>query len=270
MAYILKKQITPDKQNEITHATRCQMQHNNITDRARTFFTKMEERAQEIMEEARVSGQLVADADSDPFKRSFLQFKGAIIAQFMAIIQKGSTTYQTQIMPNARGVDMIALSQLFNSWHTKVLTMMNNAFDNVIERNLEQEYKDIMESYNLVRDKFNCRQCGAKLTIKQFYFHASYITCEYCQTQNTFDPGTKARMMEHIARPLAESRCLEQYEHFREERSKVGAKAAAPAYEAYLKAMIQEMDELLPGLNEQHQHFYNRMINDYHKLGIAW
>lgn len=246
------------------------MQHNNITARARTFFTKMEERAQQIMEEARASGQVVADADSDPYKRSFLQFKGAIIAQFTVIIQKGSTTYQTQIMPNAGGAEMITLSQLYSNWNTKIVTMMNSAFDGVVERNLEQEYKDIMESYNLARDKFNCKQCGAKLTISQFYFQASYITCEYCQTQNTFDPGTKARMMEHIARPLAASRCLEQYELFREERAKGGARAATPVYEAYLKAVIHEMDELLPGLHEQHQHFYNRMMNDYHKLGIAW
>lgn len=246
------------------------MQNNNITDRARTFFTKMDERAEEIMEEAKASGQLVADADSDPFKRSYLQFKGAIIAQFTAIIQKGATTFQTQIMPKAGGAEMISLSQLYNNWHTKVLSMMTHAFDDVEERNLEQEYKEIIESYNLAKDKFHCKQCGAKLAIKQFYFHASYISCEYCQTQNTFDPGTRARLMEHIARPLAESRCLEQYELFREERSKIGAKAATPAYEAYLAAVIHEMDELLPGLNEQHQNFYNRMINDYHKLGIAW
>jgi len=246
------------------------MQNNSLTERAHTFFDKMEARAQEIMEEAKASGQLVADADQDPFKRSFLQFKGAIIAQFTAIIQKGSTIYQTQIMPKARGTEMISISQLFSNWHAKVLTMMNQAFDGIVERNLEEEYQEIMASYNLAKDQFTCKQCGARLAIKQFYFHASYITCEYCQTQNTFDPGTKARLLEHIARPLAESRCVNEYEHFREERSKLGASAATPAYEAYLKAMIHEMDNILPGLNEQHQNFYNRMLNDYHKLGIAW
>jgi len=246
------------------------MDNNTITARATTFFKKMEARAGEIMEEAKISGQLVADADKDPYKRSYLQFKGAIIAQFTSIIQKGSTTFQTQVMPNARGLEMIALSQLYNDWNAKIVSMMNHAFEQVEERNLEQEYADIMESYRLAIEKFVCKQCGAKLTMDKFYFQASYIACEFCNTQNTFDPGSKARMMEHIARPLAASRCLKQYERFLEERSQSGRKAAASAYEDYLKAMIQEMDNLLPGLSEQHQNFYERMMNDYNKLGIAW
>src|SRR5690606_12093839 len=98
------------------------MQNNSLTERAHTIIDKIEEREQEINEEAKESRQLVADADQDPFKRSFLQLKGAIIAQFTAIIQKGSTIYQTQIMPKARGTEMISISQLFSNWHAKVLT----------------------------------------------------------------------------------------------------------------------------------------------------
>lgn len=242
----------------------------NLIDRANTYFHKMEVRSQEIMDEVKETGQLLADADSDPYKRSYLQFKSGIIAQFTAIIQKGSETFQTQILPKANTFEMVTLSQLYNTWHTKVLNMMTNAFDGVMERNLEKEYTEIMQAYNLIREKFNCRQCGALLEIKGLYFTATYLTCGFCQTQNTFDPGTKARMIEHIARPLAESRCKEQYEIYRQKKSTEGHKAASAEYEKYVKAMIKQMNKILPGMEAQNQNFYNRLINDYTNLLVQW
>lgn len=241
-----------------------------LIQRAQTYFNKMEQRCEEILHEVKESAQLIADADIDPHKRSYLQFKGAILAQFTSMIQKGSHTYRTQMLPKASTMDMMYLGQLFNKWHSKTMDIMTHAFQDVLERNLEQEYAQIMDEYHRSCAAFHCKQCGAKLEINQFYFTATYLSCDFCQTQNTFDPGTKARSIEHIARPLAESRCKQEYEIYKQSKSSVGQKSARADYEKYVQAMIHQMNIILPGMEQQHQNFHDRLMNDYDNLPIPW
>lgn len=234
-----------------------------LVERAKQFFGKLQQRADELAQEATESGQLIADADTDPFKRSFAQFKAGIIAQFTAIIQKGTETFSSQIMPKAGIHEMQNLSSLFTAWQRHVMGQMTGVFDNIVERDLEKEYADTQAEYTAACERAQCKQCGAKLEIKQFYFMSTYIACGFCQTQNTFDPGTKARMMEHLARPLAELRCKTLYDRYREERNRVGKEAATPFYDDFARAMTGEMDRILPGMTEQHQNFYRRMMAEY-------
>ena len=239
-----------------------------LTQRLQTFLDKLHARAEEMHAEVQVSGQSVADADTDPFKRSFLQFKSGMIAQFNAILQKGSTIYQGEVLPKASPMELMTLSQMFNDWHIAVLNMMTSAFDSVVERDLEREYRETMEEYNRYKDRFHCKQCGGKLEIYNFYFTATYIACPYCRTQNTFDPGTKVRMIEHLARPLAEHRCRGRYQTYKQERKLLGAKGAEESYRAYVLALIGEMDNILPGLETQHQNFCNRLLDDYQRFEV--
>ncbi|MFC6099878.1 hypothetical protein [Olivibacter domesticus] len=236
-----------------------------LTQRLQTFLGKLHARAEEMHAEVQDSAQSVADADSDPFKRSYLQFKAGMIAQFNAIMQKGSGVYQKEVVPKASPMELMALSQLFNDWNISVLNMMTSAFDHVVERDLEREYREIMEEYERYKDRFHCKQCGGKLEIHTFYFTATYIACPYCRTQNTFDPGTKVRMAEHLARPLAELRCRGDYETYKQQRKLLGAKGAEESYRAYVFALIGEMDNILPGLETQHQNFCNRLLDDYQR-----
>ncbi|MGO1597450.1 MAG: hypothetical protein ACTHZ1_03395 [Sphingobacterium sp.] len=243
---------------------------SDLLQRAQIYFGKMEQRAEETLQEVKESAQLIADADTDPHKRSYLQFKGAILAQFTAMIQKGSHAYQTQMLPKAGTMDRIHLSQLFNNWQRKTMDMMTHAFKDVVERNLEQEYAQIMAEYHRSYASCHCKQCGAKLEIDRFYFTATYLSCNFCQTQNTFDPGSKARYMEHLARPLAESRCKQAYETYRLRKSTMGQKKARADYANYIQAMIHQMNIILPGMEQQHQNFHNRLMNDYDNLPIPW
>jgi len=237
-----------------------------LTQRLQTFLGKLHARAEEMYAEVQDAAQSVADADSDPFKRSYLQFKAGMIAQFNAIMQKGSGVYQKEVVPKASPMELMALSQLFNDWNISVLNMMTSAFDHVVERDLEREYTEIMEEYERYKDHFHCKQCGGKLEIQTFYFTATYIACPYCRTQNTFDPGTKVRMAEHLARPLAELRCRGSYETYKQQRKLLGAKGAEESYRVYVRALIDEMDNILPGLETQHQNFCNRLLDDYQRL----
>ncbi|MBZ4192674.1 hypothetical protein [Niabella beijingensis] len=245
-----------------------QQQETPLAQRLQVFLDKLSERAQSLYDEVRATAQEVADADNDPFKRSFLQFKSGILAQFNGILQKGNDTFHTQVTPKAGMMESAVLSVRFNDWHSKVLNLMVTVFDGISERDLEKEYAAAMEAYDHTKDSFQCHQCGSRLEIDRFYFIATYITCPHCRTQNTFDPGTKAKMVELLARPLAEQRCRDLktvYERIRGER---GAGQAFESYQQYTRALIAEMDKILPGLEEQHQNFYNRLISDYRQFEI--
>lgn len=254
---------TPGKETSTSSAS-------DLMQRAQTYFAKMERRCEEILEEVKESAQLIADADTDPHKRSYLQFKGAILAQFTSLIQKGSHAYQTQMLPKASTSEMMRLGQLFNDWHRKTMAIMTHAFHDVLERNLEQEYAEIMDEYHRIGASCHCKQCGAKLQIDRFYFTATYLICHFCQTQNTFDPGSKARSVEHIARPLAESRCKEAYETYKQTQSAVGRENARAEYEKYIRAVIHQMNIILPGMEQQHQNFHDRLIRDYDTRFTPW
>jgi len=69
-----------------------------------------------------------------------------------------------------------------------------------------------------VRDKFNCKQCGGQLTIPRLFFIATYVTCPYCQTQNTFTPSTGAQMVLQRARSLAEQRTAHLLKRYQESK----------------------------------------------------
>ncbi|PPL00798.1 hypothetical protein SAMN05444682_10716 [Parapedobacter indicus] len=237
-----------------------------LVQRFQSFLDKLNARAKEMYDELQTDAQGVADADTDPFKRSFLQFKAGMIAQFTAIIQKGSSVYQEEVAPKASAEEFMILSQLFNNWHVGVLNMMTTSFDQVIERDLEKEYAEIMKAYEHYKHQFHCRQCGGKLEIQTFYFIATYVSCSYCRTQNTFDPGTKVRRIEHLARPLAELRCRPLYQRHQEHRKQFGPKSASASYKEYAQALIREMNGILPGLETQHQHFYDRLVSEYERF----
>lgn len=245
-------------------------QKEDVIQRAQRFFQQLEQRAAEVAEEAKESAQLLADADTDPYKRSYLQFKGAILHQLTAIIQKGSDTYQHKIIPQASSQQMMVLNQIFQHWNQQTLQLMTQLFEQVEERDLEKEYAAIMAEYQDVIEDFTCRQCGADLQIDQFYFTATYLPCPFCQTQNTFDPGTRARQVEHMAQRLAEARCKDAYLIYREKKSTEGQAAARDRYAEYVQAVVAEMNRILPGIEKQHQNYYTRRMSDYDHLPIGW
>lgn len=235
-----------------------------------TFLHKLSERSTELYQEVLANAQEIADTDQDVYKRNYYQFKSGVIAQFNAIIQKGANTFHTQVIPKAGWSHQIVLSELYNNWHAKVLAQMTGAFENVQERDLEKLYSEAMAEFEENREKFECKQCGAKLKIDKFYFIDTYIQCTFCHTQNNFDPGSKAKGIEIFVYPLAELRC----HHLKTVHKKIykeqGPGAGFQSFEYYAKALTEQMDQILPGLEDQHRDFYNRLIHDYKSYGQSW
>lgn len=244
-------------------------QSSEVIARLQVFLDKLQAKADELYEEVQDNAQAIADADTDPYKRSFYQFKTGVIGQYQVLLQKGNTTFQTQVLPKTGIFEQTKASLLFSQWHSKVLNQMTTVFEGIQLRDLEKEYQEIIDDYNRVKDNFECKQCKGKLEINQLYYISTYIECPYCKTQNTFNPGTKTRQLELICRDLAEFRHRDLKERHRAERKIKGEGNALQSYIDYMRAVFNEMNKIQPGMEIQNEQFYQRLIKDYERFGIG-
>jgi hypothetical protein len=124
-----------------------------------------------------------------------------------------------------------------------------------------------------------CTQCGAELAAPQS-LAAVNVTCGYCQAVNTFEPGMRARMIEHFcAHPLSEEASWDAWLAMREAEARFHARrdptlADFKAYETaqisywrrYLEARAGMLPHLAPALDAdlrgKLQHWYPRIQHE--------
>ncbi len=111
-------------------------------------------------------------------------------------------------------------------------------------------------------EDFCCTQCQAKLPVKDNFFRSYYSTCEYCQTVNTFEPGTKARNVEHFAiHALGEEAALEHYlqyeqlkfQNYLEDREVNGKDHLTMQYRKYVEAYLKKRIEIIPDYGDRYE-----------------
>ena len=185
----------------------------NLKSRFLTFTHKLMAKANELEQEALMSAQAVYDEDDDHYKRTYNQFKLGIEGQFKHLIEKTREVFDQQIYPiresgryeNNRDW-YLELSEVNNQFEKDIYAKIKYIFGQVKEISPEVHLQKVLEEYEEIKDAFHCHQCGANLVIDQIYFVSTYITCPYCQTQNTFVPGTRMKELQHLAREVAEER----------------------------------------------------------------
>lgn len=106
----------------------------------------------------------------------------------------------------------------------------------------------------------NCSQCSAPLVIPAHIYMAEHITCQFCQTVNTYEPGTYQRMVgtfcaEHLARWEARDLLKQEIEIQREVNVlRGGAMQKAKqklrdVHEAYSKKYLGELKKFKPDMD---------------------
>ncbi len=106
----------------------------------------------------------------------------------------------------------------------------------------------------------NCSQCSAPLVIPAHIYMAEHITCAFCQTVNTYEPGTYQRLVgtfcaEHMARWKALDLLKQEIEIQREVNSLRGGalqkakQRLREAHEAYSKKYLDELKKYRPNLD---------------------
>jgi LSD1 subclass zinc finger protein len=142
-----------------------------------------------------------------------------------------------------------------------------------VQYNLHREFKllelDInyqMAHYILAladeakREHMNCSQCSAPLNIPEHTYTAEHITCQFCQTINTYEPGTYQRMVgtfcaEHLARWKSQDLLMSEIEiesqlaSLRDGAYQKGKQQLRKAHQAYSEKYLAELKKYKPNLN---------------------
>ncbi|HYH15896.1 MAG TPA: hypothetical protein VD794_11775 [Flavisolibacter sp.] len=126
-------------------------------------------------------------------------------------------------------------------------------------RKLQAKAREILSGH------FACTQCKAPLPVKHNFFRSYYQACEYCQTVNTFEPGTVARNVENFAlHPLAEEQALTEYfaywdleNKYRSQRQDqpktITSDEVLRAYTQYAEKYLKACIAIIPDLEVQYE-----------------
>ena len=252
------------------------MNMKDLEQRFRVFIEKLTERAESLAEETRGAIQEIYDEDADPYKRSFGNFLMGVKGQFKGIIDKAEEVFKQQIKPHAPSFLKTQtpegelqeqwfrkIHDDFEKWKDKMRDLAESIENQVKKPSAEEKLREIVEEYNAVKDKFHCSQCGANLEIKELYFISTYITCPYCQTQNTFIPSDKMREYEFVAKDFAEEKTKKE-EEFYEKISSSNATSEEKflVYFLWRAAIWKVLADTVPVLAEANKKVFYREMSD--------
>lgn len=281
------------------------------------FIDKLEEKLKEFAEASVSELESLNKTDADQFKRAYHRMKAAVLGQIESIRKKATDVKEEKIDGAVTSVGDFGSGQAFFQFRNvcydrygrfdRLVSYYRQQVEETDAEDFEVKYQQILDEHEAVRNKFHCVQCGNPIAIEKIYFTTTYLTCSACQTRNTFEPGTRAKMLEHVGRSLAEQRTahlLKEHDIIpektqelylkvhaiglsllherdrkvasqkRQEIEELKAKKAAlenkrqGLYEVYLRAMFDEWNKINPALKEEHERFYARMLEDYKKYKI--
>lgn len=282
------------------------------------FLDKMESKLEELCTAAIPELKEILETDDDIYKRTFHRVYAGIQGQLDHIREKARDTYEAKIVREYENLnDSVSVlsphHELLTDFRTVCSGRYNVHFENQYdywrnqiektqERDLELEYQKIVSEFESIKNKFSCKQCGGNITIEKIFFMETYLNCTYCQTQNTFEPGTQARNLQNFAKALAEQRTATLYEDFDKENRKErdfyhqkhelslstihekdknvlaqkqkrmdeleqqrqeAIQNAPKLYHIYLRAMYDEWNKITPDLKEHNEKMYKNQLKSY-------
>ncbi|EZH73040.1 hypothetical protein ATO12_18670 [Aquimarina atlantica] len=241
------------------------MSFNETQNRWDGFLKKIEDRFEEILEKTEAALPLLFKA-TDFETTTFHNAWQGIYSQANELIWKIDSTWDDKVeeaFENA-GAEFgskkfiqerdkgylikFKLEQKLKSYEVKIFADA--------AKKLLQEVKDTLSK------DFCCTQCQAKLPVKDNFFRSYYSTCEYCQTVNTFEPGTKARNIEHFAiHALGEEAALEHYLQYEElkfqnyiqDSETYSKEELTPLYQKYVEAYLKKRIEIIPDYKDRYE-----------------
>jgi len=308
------------KKEDTGHEPAWLAEMNEIRQRWFVFLEKLETRMDELGEAALPDLREAFNQADDPYKQLHSRMLSGIKGQLEQMRDKARKTEEEKIDAfYDRWEDDVDFG---GAWHDQLSQFRDDTgdrfrrfeerieswrqkLDATAEQDLEIEYQKLLDEYEQIKDKFHCKQCGGNIRIEKMFFIATYITCPYCQTQNTFEPSSQARGLEHLGRSLAEQRCAHLLKDYEAEKNKdgdlyhqvhelkidsidadkagkktaaetiarlederrVAIKNAPDMYRQYLRAMFDEWNKIVPDLKEQNEKFYQRMLSDFNRYG---
>ncbi|WP_109699170.1 hypothetical protein [Chitinophaga deserti] len=258
------------------------------------FLFKINERFQEILSQAAAILPELLDYqqfDTIPFTNAWT----GINAQSKELIAKIDTTWHNTVSPgwetwrneeedrlNEAGTDSEHFhSQFYEIYYReqekgrKLMLQLEKDLRNYEVKTFAAAGRKLAaKAHEVLSGEFSCSQCQAPLPVQANFYRSYYQVCQYCQTTNTFEPGTIARMTEHFALdPIAEEQALDQYWEYwellqqysaqrEEDEVTITAVEVLAAYTTYIDVYLKARINMIP--------VYQERYDADKKAKIAW
>jgi hypothetical protein len=241
--------------------------------------------------------RLRAEAKSDNDNASYLFWNG-IGGQVNALRSKAQTTFEQQVEPAfhakaSRYNDTLRRNELHEAARDLFYQLRDernaldehllakactNVSDMAANDDLEGRYLRIVQAFAASKDKFFCLNCGGQITIEKIFFIATYVSCPYCRTQNTFQPSDEARSLPGLAERIADQRAepmrlewvkaAQQVPIWKAETAALWRQklqCEVDAHTAYIHAKFDVIDSIVPDLKPQNDLVRQARISDRRK-----
>ncbi len=249
------------------------------------FLVKINERFQETLSQAATILPQLLDYqqfDTIPFANAWT----GINAQSKELIAKIDATWQNTVSPgweswrngeedrlNDAGQEMEQFHlQFYETYYSeqekgrKLMLQLEKDLRNYEIRTFAEAGRKLAaKAREILSGEFSCSQCQAPLPVQENFYRSYYQVCQYCQTTNTFEPGTIARMTEHFAlEPIAEEQALDQYWHYwellqqfkaqgEEDEITITADEVLAAYTIYIDVYLKARINMIPVYQERYE-----------------
>lgn len=194
------------------------------------------------------SRQLLTETDLDPTPLS--NAWSGVHAEVFAFQEKIDATWREKVEPGleAAGLEPEAVHAHAAKGRTlraeldlQFLEREHQVFAEAADRLLERAREEL-------RRTFRCTQCGAALEPPEHFFRSCHVPCVYCQAVNTFEPGSRVRMVEHFcAHHLSERAARDAWRALRkaEEARRLLRSDTVPVLETLHAATLRYWTEYL-------------------------
>lgn len=252
---------------------------DQLIERYKAFLSKLQLRAREIEEETLQAGQEIADQD----EIRLIHFKSGIKNQFDSLTKKALDIFKDQIKEKKIGKYSIGdkmfseseayefnkkinhSSDLYDDFEDAINAIFENIFSKIKVLSPEKKLKEIIKEYEFLKEHFNCTQCGSKLKLEKVYFVSAYISCEYCQSQNTFIPSMKMSLLPDLVREIADKRLGV----FQMPSNHVSLVNKFDYWEDFARKQLFIKRDLIPELENSYRDIYLRELNDFNNNYVA-
>lgn len=242
-----------------------------LVEKWENFLSKIDARFEESIryaEEAVLDNLVESNFDLLPTTRAWSGIK----SQLMELTDKIEGTFDTKVKPQ--------MEEYKKEW--KLIdegqkgTVLAESIYHRIERHERLiEGKIAKTFYNhaiqFLNEDFNCTQCSAKLEVKKDIFRSHYVSCNYCNTVNTFTPNTKIAEIRGVIDNIARYNSIEEWDKYKkaeddfheircpsEDDDKTaytnGFQKREETEQAYWEKFLKERNLLLPEYEEKFEH----------------
>ena len=225
------------------------------------FLDKLETRVKEFVEASIPELRETYKNDTDVAKRGYQRLADSVEGQIESVRKKADKVYCREIEDYYEGLisyfiesedeSLDGLEDVSSETYFDKCDPRYNKFEKAMDywskqvektksENLEAKYQAILDEYELIKDKFACKQCGSPISISAIFLTTTHVECPSCQTQNTFEPSTQAKELDVVGQELAEQRneqLLDTYEAEKERLEKLHDRISD------LESEINDLDE---------------------------